>query len=120
MRGLFAQGAMAGSVMGFSLRRPARLAATLGTGVLTVWIIASLDSLGVTDFKNNDAAVPLEDRGGKTLLSAESEPFYAPHVIVNADTGTSVTAYKVTEEWDRWQRHLACRQKTATAVHFRR
>ena len=86
--------------MGFSFRQSARLAAALGTGVLTVWIIASLDSLGVTDFKNNDAAVPLEDRGGKTLLSAESEPFYAPHVIVNADTGTSVTAYKVTEEWD--------------------
>jgi hypothetical protein len=76
------------------------LAATLGAGVLTVWIIASLDSLGVTDFKNSDAAVPLEDRGGKTLLSAESEPFYAPHLIVNADTGTTVTANKVTEEWD--------------------
>ena len=87
--------------MGFSLRRSARLAATLGTGVLTVWIIAAaLDSLGVTDFKNSDAAVPLEDRGGKTLLSAESEPFYAPHVIVNADTGTAVTANKATKEWD--------------------
>ena len=57
--------------------------------------------LGVTDFKNGDAAVPLEDRGGETLLSAESEPFYAPHVIVNADTGTAVTANKVTEEWDK-------------------
>jgi hypothetical protein len=91
---------MVGGVMGFSLRRSARLAATLGTGVLTVRIIASLDSMGVTDFKNSDAAVPLEDRDGKTLLSAESEPFYAPHVIVNADTGTAVTANKVTEEWD--------------------
>ena len=88
-----------GGVMGFSLRRSVRLAATLGTGVLTVWIIASLDSLGVTDFKNSDAAVPLEDRGGKTLLSAGSEPFYAPH-DVNADTGTAVRANKVTEEWD--------------------
>ena len=90
-----------GGVMGFSLRRSVRLAATLGTGVLTVWIIASLDSLGVTDFKNSDAAVPLEDRGGKTLLSAGSEPFYAPH-DVNADTGTAVRANKVTEEWDEF------------------
>ena len=49
-----------GAVMGFSLRRSARLAATLGTGVLTVWIIAAL-SLGVTDFKNSGAAVPLQD-----------------------------------------------------------
>ena len=88
-----------GGVMGFSLRRSVRLAATLGTGVLTVWIIASLDSLGVTDFKNSDAAVPLKERGGETLLSAESEPFYAPH-DVNADTGTAVRANKVTEEWD--------------------
>ena len=70
--------------MGFSLRRSARLAATLGTGVLTVWIIASLDSLGVTDFKNSDAAVPLED--SKAPLSVESESLYAPHVIVDADT----------------------------------
>jgi hypothetical protein len=91
---------MVGAVMGFSLRRSARLAATLGTGVLTVWIIAALGSLDVTDFKNSDAVVPLEDRGGKTLLSAESEPFYAPHVIVNADTGTAVTANKATKEWD--------------------
>jgi hypothetical protein len=88
-----------GSLMGFSLRRSARLAATLGTGVLTVWIIASLDSLGVTDFKNTDAAVPLEG-GGDALPGAESEPFYAPHVIVNTDSGTSITANKVTEEWD--------------------
>ena len=89
-----------GAVMGFSLRRSARLAATLGTGVLTVWIIAALGSLGVTDFKNSDAAVPLQD-GSEEPLSVESESFYAPpHVIVDADKGTSVAANKVTEEWD--------------------
>jgi hypothetical protein len=76
------------------------LAATLGTGVLTVWIIASLDSLGVTDFKNSDAAVPLEDRG-EAPLSVEGKSIYAPHVIVNADTGPSVTANKGTQEWDQ-------------------
>jgi hypothetical protein len=108
---MFAQGAMVGGMMGFSLRRSARLAATLGTGVLTVWIIASLDRLGMTNFKNSDAAVPLEDRGGETLLSAESEPFYAPH-NANADSETSVTAYKVTEEWDE-------SEAAATASPFR-
>ena len=88
-------------MMGFSLRRSARLAATLGTGVLTVWIIAAaLDSLGVTDFKNSDAAVPLEDRG-EAPLSVEGKSIYAPHVIVNADTGPSVTANKGTQEWDQ-------------------
>ena len=77
--------------MGFSLRRSARLTATLGTGVLTVWIIAAaLDSLGVTDFKNSDAAVPLED-GGEAPVSVETD---------DADTGTSVAANKVTEGWD--------------------
>jgi hypothetical protein len=54
------------------------LAATLGTGVLTVWIIASLDSLGVTDFKNSDVAGPLEDRG-EARLSVESE-FISHHM----------------------------------------
>ena len=57
--------------MGFSLRRSAIFAATLGTGVLTAWIIASLDSWGVTDFKNSGAAVPLEDRGGTTSQRRE-------------------------------------------------
>ena len=72
-------------MMGFSIRRPARLTATLGTGVLTVWIIAAaLDSLGVTDFKNSDAAVPLED-GGEAPVSVETD---------DADTGTSVAANK--------------------------
>ena len=94
--------------MGFSLRRSARLAATLGTGVLTAWIIASLDSWGVTDFKNSEAAVPLEDRG-EPLPSAESKPFHAPHVVVNTDTGTSV---KATEEWDE-------SEAAATASPFR-
>ena len=84
--------------MGFSLRRSARLAATLGTGVLTVWIIAAL-SLRVTDFKNSDAAVPLQD-GREAPLSVESESLYAPHVVVDADTGPSVAANKVTETWD--------------------
>ena len=64
-----------GGVMGFSLRRSARLAATLGTGVLTVWIIASLDSLGVTDFKNSDAAVPLEDPAAKPPSASRASPF---------------------------------------------
>ena len=86
-----------GCVMGFSLRRSARLAATLGTGVLTVWIIAALGSLGVTDFKNSDAAVPLED-GSEAPLSVESESLYAPHVVVDADTGTSVAANEITED----------------------
>jgi hypothetical protein len=85
--------------MAFSLRRSARLAATLGTGVLTVWTIASLDILGVTDFKNSDAAGPLEN--SKAPLSVESESVYAPHVIVDADTRTSVAANKVTEERDQ-------------------
>jgi hypothetical protein len=76
------------------------LAAALGTGVLTVWIIAALGSLGVTDFKNSDAAVPLED-GSEEPLSVESESFYAPpHVIVDADKGTSVAANEITETWD--------------------
>ena len=88
-----------GAVMGFSLRRSARLAATLGTGVLTVWIIAALGSLGVTDFKNSGAAVPLQD-GSEAPLSVESESLYAPHVVVDADTGPSVKVTKVTETWD--------------------
>ena len=88
-----------GAVMGFSLRRSARLAATLGTGVLTVWIIAALGSLGVTDFKNSGAAVPLQD-GSEVPLSVESKSLYAPHVVVDADTGPSVAANKVTETWD--------------------
>jgi hypothetical protein len=85
--------------MGFSLRRSARLAATLGTGVLTVWIIAALGSLGVTDSKNSGAAVPLQD-GSEASLSVESESLYAPNVVVDADTGPSVAANKVTETWD--------------------
>ena len=88
-----------GGVMGLSLRRSARLAATLGTGVLTVGIIAALGSLGVTDFKNSDAAVPLED-GGEAPLSVDGKSFYPPHVIVDADTGPSVAANKVTDTLD--------------------
>jgi hypothetical protein len=75
------------------------LAAALGTGVLTVWIIAALGSLGVTDFKNSDAAVPLED-GSEAPLSVESESLYAPHVVVDDDTGPSVAANEITETWD--------------------
>ena len=63
-----------GAVMGFSLRRSARLAATLGTGVLTVWIIAALGSLGVTDFKNSGAAVPLQD-GSEAPSASRASPF---------------------------------------------
>jgi len=48
---------------------------------------------------NSDAAVRLYD-GGEAPLSVESEFFYAPHVIVDADTGKSVAANKVTETWD--------------------
>jgi hypothetical protein len=68
-----------GAVMGFSLRRSARLAATLGTGVLTVWIIAALGSLGVTDFKNSDAAVPLED-GSEEPSASRVSPFTHRHM----------------------------------------
>ena len=83
--------------MGFSLRRSARLTATLGTGVLTVWIIAALGSLGQTDFKNSDAAMLLED-GGEAPLSVDSESPYPAHVIVDADTETPGAANKTTEE----------------------
>src|SRR5215472_6468662 len=89
---------MWGVWMAFSLRRSAKLAATLGTGVLTVWIIASLDIMGVTDFKNSDDAGPLEN--SKAPLSVESESLYASHVIVDADTRTSVAPDKVPEERD--------------------
>src|SRR6476646_9082156 len=90
---------MVGDVMGFSLRRSAKLAAALGTGVLTVWIIAALGSLGVTDFKNSGSGVPLQD-GSEAPLSVESESLYAPHVVVDADTGPSVAANEITETWD--------------------
>jgi hypothetical protein len=91
--------------MAFSLRRSARLAGTLGTGVLTVWIIAALDSPGVKDFKNSDPAVRLDDGG-----EAPSESFYASHVVADADTGTSVAANKVTEARDE--------SPEATAIAF--
>jgi hypothetical protein len=65
----------------------------LGTAVLTVWTIVALDSSGVMDFNNSDSAVRLDDGG-----EAPSESFYASRVIVDADTGTSVGATKVTEE----------------------
>jgi len=66
--------------MGFSLRRCARLTATLGTGVLTVWIIAALGSLGQTDFRNSDAAMLLEN-GDKALLSVDSNGPDSAHVM---------------------------------------
>jgi hypothetical protein len=82
--------------MGFSLRRSASLAAALATPVLTVWIVAALES-GVTYFKNGDAEVALEV-GGEAEISVESESFYAPHGIVDADTGTSVAENNVPNE----------------------
>ena len=83
--------------MGFSLRRCARLTATLGTGVLTVWIIAALGSLGQTDFRNSDAAVLLED-GGEAPLSVDSDAPDPAHVVGDANTETPVAANKITEK----------------------
>jgi hypothetical protein len=83
------------------------LAATLGTGVLTYWIIGAFDSLGVPDFKNTDAAVPLEDSD-----EVEGKSLYASHMIVNADTGTSAAAVTVTQEWDK-------SEAAASALPFR-
>ena len=83
--------------MGFSLRRCARLTATLGTGVLTVWIIAALGSLGQTDFRNSDAAMLLED-GGEAPLSVDSDAPDPAHVVGDANTGTPVAANKITEK----------------------
>jgi hypothetical protein len=83
--------------MGFSLRRCARLTATLGTGVLTVWIVAALGSLGQTDFRNSDVAMLLEN-GGETPLSPDSDAPDPAHVVVDANTATPVAANKITEE----------------------
>ena len=83
--------------MGFSLRRCARLTATLGAGVLTVWIVAALGSLGQTDFRNSDAAILFEN-GGKAPLSVDSDAPDSAHVVGGADTATSVAANKITEE----------------------
>jgi hypothetical protein len=58
-------------------------------------VIAAIVSSGVTDFKNSDSAVRLDDGG-----EDPSESLYASHVIVDADTGTSVAANKVTEGRD--------------------
>ena len=83
--------------MGFSLRRCARLTATLGTGVLTVWIIAALGSLGQTDLRNSGVAMLLGN-GGEAPLSLNSDAPDPAHVVVDANTGIPVAANKITEE----------------------